>query len=140
MKSGTVFFKTEKGEAEIRKREHGLDVTCRRALIFVDGKQDVGTILRGAKGIDGIDEALAWLEKEAFIEHRETLKDQLVRLAEETLGDKAQKIVNKIREAPDTAEGLRAAAEGCKKLVKLTISEQKAEELIRKCEAILAVG
>jgi len=35
---------------------------------------------------------------------------------------------------------LRAAAEGCKKLVKLTISEKKAEELIRKCEAILAVG
>jgi len=131
-----VYSRTKKGEEEIQRRSHGLDLNRRRTLILINGNATVDHIRRNAAGIEDVDACLDSLLAEGFIEARLTLKARLIEIAREILGEDAEKIVRKIEEAPDTPEGLKAAAEGCKKLVKLTISEKKAEEMIRRCREV----
>ncbi len=141
MDTGLVYQKTDKGEEEIRSRTHGLSVGLRRILILVDGTSTVQKILDKGAGLQDIVPSLAELEKEGFIQAREadiaSIKDELINVARQTLGDDAEKIVRKLKEAPDTRDGLEAAISNCKKFVKLVIDEAKADELSQKCAKIL---
>ncbi len=58
-------------------------------------------------------------------------------MAGEILGPSATKVIRKLREAPDSPEALVACLESCRKIVKLTIDEGKAEELYRRGRALL---
>lgn len=136
MEGQIVFARTPKGAEEIETRKYGLPMTRRRVLILVDGKTNVAGILKNGAGLEHIEGSLEILEKEGFIASDTSLKDQLISIAKEVLGADAEKVIKKIREAPDNVHDLKAAAESCKKLVKLTISQKKAEELIARCTQV----
>lgn len=143
MDSSIVFVKTEKGEKEIKTRKHGLPLSSRRVLILVDGRSDVSKLIEKGEGLPDIIETLGVLEKEGFIEPsisapRNNVKDELISMAKKTLGTDAGKVVKKIEKADGSKEALISAIEDCQKLVKLTIDEQKAEELGKKCSTIIA--
>ncbi len=142
MNKGLIFSKTEKGEEEIASRKYGLDLSQRRILILVDGKSDVNRLLEKGEGLPDIIESLSSLKDDGFIEVLSgakvaSIKDEMIRVARETLGNDSEKVVKKIRNSPDTLEGLQATVEECKKLVKLIIDEKKAEELAAKCNELM---
>ncbi len=142
MDTGIIYFKTEKGESEIGSRTFGLPANLRRVLILVDGLSSVQKIMEKGAGMQDIAQTLAELERQGFIRPKERypaaqIKDELIRTARLILGENAEKIVGKIKDAPDTAEGLEQTVANCKKLVKLAIDETKADELSKKCSEIL---
>lgn len=136
--------KTAKGDEEIRSRTLGLAPNLRRVLILVDGVSDDRKLLqKGAYLADDISGGLRQLALQGYIYAEaqnptiDDAKGELIRIAQETLGDAAEKVVEMLRAAPDDADGLLAALKRCKKLVKMTIDEKKADALDRKCSAVL---
>jgi hypothetical protein len=143
MNPTTVFKKSEKGEEEIRTRKFGIAQHLRQVLIFVDGSTAVSKILEKASGLPDVEPSLEELHRQGFIEENTapnvaSLKEELIAMARNTLGAGAEKVVAKITDAPETKPGLEAAIAGCKKLVRLTIDEKKADELIHKCSELLS--
>ncbi len=139
-----VWKKTAKGEDEIRTRKYGLAQNLRRVLILVDGMSDESKVLqKGSVLPDDIPWSLRELARQDYINDEVTVvtaadaKNELVRIARETLGADAEKVVDKIRNAPDHKEGLTAALDRCKKLVRMIIDEKKADELIQKCAIVM---
>ncbi len=138
----TIFKKSDKGEEEIRTRKYGVSQHLRQVLIFIDGETAVSKILEKTAGLPHVDRSLEELERQGFIEADRTatvaaVKDELLAMARQTLGADAEKVVAKITDAQETKQGLEAAIASCKKLVRLTIDEKKAEELINKCSELL---
>ena len=142
MNPKTVFKKSNKGEEEIRTRKYGISQNLRQVLIFVDGEAAVSKILEKTAGLPHVDRSLEELERQGLIEANGTatigdVKNELIAMARQTLGADAEKVVAKITDAQETKQGLEAAIASCKKLVRLTIDEKKAEELINKCSELL---
>lgn len=147
MDSHVVFVKTEKGEAEIATRAHKLNHALRYALILVDGKSTVGQIMAKGAGLPQIDLALTQLATNGFIRTLvETTRPQivtrdpqseLVALAQSLLGKQAGPIERKLRDSANTADALAETASACKRLIKLSIDEQKAEEFLRRAQEII---
>lgn len=143
MDTGTIYAKTEKGEGEINDRAHGLPANLRHVLILVDGESTVQKITGKGAGLPDIVGSLSELEKQGFIRTVQQrysvaqIKEDLIQTAREMLGDNAEKIIKKIKEAPDTFEGLSQTVAICKKLVKLVIDESKADEIEKKCGEVL---
>lgn len=142
MNPKTVFKKSDKGEEEIRTRKYGISQNLRQVLIFVDGETAVSKILEKTAGLPHVDRSLEELERQGFIEADRTatvaaVKDELIAMTRQMLGADAEKVVAKITDAQETKQDLEAAIAGCKKLVRLTIDEKKAEELINKCSELL---
>lgn len=137
-----IYKKTGKGDEEIRTRAFGLPSGLRRVLILVDGSSTVQEIVEKGTGLQDIPQFLGELEKQGYICPLEVyptarIKEELIAAATRTLGNNAETVVRKIKEAPDTREGLEAAVAGCKKLVKLVIDEKKADDLAKECAEIL---
>jgi len=142
MNPNTVYKKSDKGEDEIRTRNSGMSQNLRQVLIFVDGETAVSKILEKTAGLPHVGRSLEELERQGFIEANRTatvaaVKHELIAMARQTLGADAEKVVAKITDAQETKQGLEAAIASCKKLVRLTIDEKKAEELINKCSELL---
>jgi len=128
----------------MRSRTYGLAPGLRRVLILVDGVSDDGKILqKGAYLTDDIPAGLRQLALQEYIHDKvvnltiDNAKNELIRIAQETLGTAAEKVVEIIRQAPDDKDGLTAALSRCKKLVKMVIDEKKANTLSEKCSAVL---
>lgn len=138
-----VYQKTDKGEEELRIRKYGIPQHLRQVLIFVDGRSNIAKILEKAAGFPNVGRSLEELAQQGFIRLDETvtiggIKSELIETAKQILGADAEKIISKIKDAPETKEGLQATISSCKKFVKLVIDEQKAEELIQKCSEIMS--
>jgi DNA-binding PadR family transcriptional regulator len=138
-----IYQKTVKGEEELRTRKYNLPQNLRQVLIFVDGKSNITKILEKAAGFPNVGQSLEQLAAQEFIQIDDTvsftaIKDELIATAQQTLGADAEKVIAKIKDAPETKEGLQATMDNCKKYVKLVIDEKKAEELIRKCSEIMS--
>jgi hypothetical protein len=138
-----IYQKTDKGEEELRTRKYNLPQTLRQILIVVDGKSSIAKILEKAAGFPNVGQSLEELAAQGFIQPDETItfsgiKDELISIARQTLGADAEKVIAKIKDAPNSKEGLEATMNSCKKYVKLVIDESKAEELIRKCSEIMS--
>jgi DNA-binding PadR family transcriptional regulator len=138
-----VYQKTDKGEEELRTRKYGIPQHLRQVLIFVDGRSNIAKILEKAAGFPNVGQSLDELTQQGFIRLDETvtitgIKSELIETAKQTLGADAEKIIAKIKDAPETKEGLQATMSSCKKLVRLVIDEKKAEELIQKCSEIMS--
>ena len=138
-----IYQKTGKGDEELRTRKYNIPQNLRQVLIFVDGKSNITKILEKAAGFPNVGQALEELALQGFIHLDETvtiagIKDELIATAQQILGADAEKVIAKIKDAPDTKEGLQATMKNCMKFVKLVIDEKKAEELIRKCSEIMA--
>ena len=65
------------------------------------------------------------------------IKRRLVHAAGEVLDRQAGKVIHKLENAPDSKEGIIAAMNDSKKLVRLFIDEEKADELERKFNALV---
>ncbi len=156
----TIFFKTEKGKDEIEHRSCGLPFNQRRVLILVDGRSSVAQLKARSAGIPDLEEILEELQRQGLVHAAGDgvpapgasvddapaprngnaaagVRERLIGLAGEILGPDAGKVVRKLREAPDSEEGLATCLESCRKVVKLTIDEAKAEELYRRGRELL---
>lgn len=138
-----IYQKTAKGEEELRTRKYNIPQNLRQVLIFVDGKSNITKILEKAAGFPNVGQSLEELAMQGFIQLDETvtfagIKDELIATARQTLGADAEKVIAKIKDAPETKEGLQTTMDNCKKYVKLVIDEKKAEELIQKCSEIMS--
>ncbi|MDA8422888.1 MAG: hypothetical protein M0Z89_06105 [Nitrospiraceae bacterium] len=139
-----VWKKTAKGDEEIRSRTFGLSQNPRRVLILIDGMSDEEKIVQKGSALpDDVKSCIQELAREGYIVIAERVltiadvKNELIRIARETLGPDAETVIEKIKEAPDDKEGLVSTMSRCKKLVKMVIDEEKAESLIRQCTAVL---
>ncbi len=141
-----IVCRTEKGDEELRSRRHGLGRDLRFVLILVDGHSPVDELAQKADGWD-VKSSLRELARQGFVTLGDesppeagdvpAIKGRLIRIAEELLGDNAPAIVEKLRAAPDTAEGLKSAAEHCRRMVRLLIDESLAEQMEARCRALL---
>ncbi len=152
MHSSIIFSKTRLGEEAIANRSLQLDRKLRLALILVDGYSDINQLQNKATGIDGLEQALEQLALDGFIQpdsqawqplnmedssDPQVVKARLVDAAILILGKDAEKIIKVLHEAPDTLDGLEEAVTRCKKIVDLTIDENRSAELKRKCLEII---
>ncbi len=150
MDARLIFVRTEKGEAELQSRAHGLVHGLRFVLILVDGKSPVSKILEKGAGLPNISDALEKLAREGFIRTTEEVqrggmqvkdpKRELILLAQTLLGKQGAGVVKKLQECKDTPEDLARTAEQCKKLIKLMIDDTKADEFVRRSNEILFVA
>ena len=160
-----IFFKTEKGKDEIAHRTCGLPFKQRRVLILVDGKSTVAGLQAKSAGAPDLVEILEDLQRQGLVQaagsgapaassvdsavpagaatdptpapRNGDGRERLIGLAGEILGPGAAKVIRKLRKAPESPEALIACLESCRKIVKLTIDEGKAEELYRRGRALL---
>jgi hypothetical protein len=147
MDTKLVFVKTEKGQQEITTRQFHLRHSLRYVLILIDGKATVEKITEKGAGLCDINEALATLSQEGFIQpieestfgasSEEGSKADVIAMAHSLLGAHSTNVVKKLQQAQDTPEGLIEAAESCRKLIKLVIDEAKAEEFVRQAREII---
>jgi len=162
MDTSIVFAKTDLGLQAIATRNVDLDRKLRLVLILVDGNSDITQLRNKAAGVDGLEQALERLAMDGFIRadnlawqpmsitpeyvntttagnniETQAIKAKLVDAAILVLGHDADKVVKKLREAPDTMDGLEQAIKRCKQLVDLTIDETRATELKQKCLEII---
>ena len=66
------------------------------------------------------------------------VKSQLVLLATNLLGGQAGKVIKKIEEAADTKDALISAIDGCGKVIRLVIDEEKADVFVLSAKDILS--
>lgn len=147
MDARVVFAKTEKGDAEISTRTYKLNHALRYALILVDGKSTVGQILAKGAGLPHIELALDQLATAGFIRTltqatqpvlvKRDPKGELIALAHSMLAGQAGPIVKKLTESDNTPDALVQTANACKRLIKLAIDENKAEEFLRQAQEII---
>ena len=162
MDTSIVFSKTKIGEQAIATRNVNLDRKLRLVLILVDGHSDINQLRGKVAGIEDLEAALERLALEGFIKadnqawqplgshpgtaddvdasdsfDAKAIKNKLIDAAILVLGKDAEKVVNMLRDATDTPEGLEAAILRCKKMVDLTIDEGRAAELKQKCLEII---
>ncbi|HDO22928.1 MAG TPA: hypothetical protein ENH38_03235 [Nitrospirae bacterium] len=136
-------MKTEKGEEEIKSRKYSVPLSLRHVLILIDGKSNAVKILEKGRGLPDIMNSLDELVTRGLIEalpssEVDTMKADLIKAAKDILGAHAERVIKKVRGAPDTREGMMSAIDGCRKVVKLTIDERKAEDFTKRCSEILS--
>lgn len=155
-----IVAKTSKGEEEIQSRKHGLERQHRHVLILVDGKTTLRQLMeeKGA-ALPHVEESLLFLASRGFVSldgvvtdnpMDETactvlanqdilaLKAALVAAAREILGDDGGSIVSRLEAAPDTITGLQETINNCKKVVYLLIDENKASQLLQRCQDLIS--
>lgn len=142
--------KTAKGEEEIHSRAYKLKHNLRHVLILVDGASTVQELIDRGAALHEVENSLQELAAEGYVTLGEgeapvsggergivEVKAELIAIAEEILGSDAAVVVGKLQAAPDNREALREVANQCKKVVKLTIDEKKAEQLLSRCASLL---
>ena len=155
MDRNAIVTKTQKGEEAIQKRAHDLDRNLRYILILVDGKSTVEQLLDKGSGLQDVESGLQALFDQGFVAVGGAsssaaststptaaggvgaVKAELIAVANDVLGGDAGKVISKIEAAPDSPEGLLEVVSGCKKMVRLIIDENKAEQLMSRCQLIL---
>ena len=143
-----IFLKTEKGETEFSTRTYKLNHALRYVLILVNGKATVSDIQGKGAGLCNIEEALGQLAAQGFIQttaeqvpqtHASTQspKHEIIALAKSLLGTDAGPVIRKLQEAADTPEALTQATTACRRLIKLAIDAQKADDFNRHAQEII---
>ncbi|MHB1232256.1 MAG: hypothetical protein ACYCZQ_06720 [Burkholderiales bacterium] len=150
MDTRLIFVRTEKGEAELKSRAHGLVHGLRFVLILVDGKSPVETIMDKGVGLPDIHAALEELARGGFIRTAEEAqrgsthvgdpRQEMILLAQALLGKHSTKVVKKIQETSNNPQDLARTAEQCKKLIKLLIDDEKSDEFVRRSNEILFIA
>ena len=146
MEAHQILAKTPKGEAEIASRAHGIHHQLRYALILVDGKSTVLDILNKGSGLPNIETALEQLYADGFVCPHQSQpsfsasKQSLLRMTEIVLGAQAAPILAYLRDAEDTPGSLAQAIQNCKRRIKLSIDEKKAEKFYRYAQEILVAS
>jgi hypothetical protein len=139
--------RTAKGDEELQTRAHKLKHNLRYVLLLVDGASTVQQIVEKGTALHEVESSLAELSAEGFVKIGDAppaggrdvvqVKEELIAIAKEILGPAAAGVVSKIQAAPDNRESLLEVAKQCKKVVKLTIDEKKADQLLSRCSSLL---
>lgn len=149
MDARVVFQKTAKGDQEIASRAYKLNHALRYVLILVDGESTVGEILAKGAGLPEIEIALDYLASSGFIQTtaealikpgmavKRDAKSDIIALAHTLLGANAGPVVRKIQDSDEEPEVLAQTTNVCKRLIKLAINDQKAEEFVRRAQEII---
>jgi len=147
MDARLVFVKTAKGEEELALRTFKLNHALRYVLILVDGKSTVKEILDKGAGLPNMEQALNYLATGDFVVTLQQVKNtsrvqhsprsEIIELAQSMFGDKAAPIVKKLRETSDATDALVQTTNACKRLIKLTIDDKKAEDFVRRSQEII---
>lgn len=147
MHNADILQKTEKGESELKTRATHLSSQLRVALILVDGRSSVVDLLAKGGGLPKLQDSLKQLMEEGYIAAANggvadygLVKQQLIELARDVLGEDATKVVKKLEAAAPTRDALLEVASSCKKMVQLFIDEKKADELMARCNQLLNGG
>jgi methyl coenzyme M reductase subunit D len=125
-----VLFRTQKGEDVLHGDRHAISTNLRRALLTIDGKTSVAELEKKVFWVSDVKEVLEELFAAGFVHHDlsavqtaetaapvQSLKVQLAALAREMLGSNSERMIKKMEEV----------LLGCKRTIKLTISEDLAD-------------
>lgn len=147
MDARLVFAKTAKGENEIVSRTHKLNHVLRYALILVNGSSTVKDILDKSAGLPNIERALDYLATTEFIHTLQEVqnaghiqrdpKSEIIALAHSMFGEQANPVIKKLSAADNSPDALSETTDACKRLIKLTIDEQHAEDFVRRSQEII---
>lgn len=152
MRPDLILFRTRKGEELLLGHGHEISTNQRRALIVIDGKTTVSNLEKTAFWVSDVISALKELYALGLIHddvstvHTEAsqaggagllLKTQLAAVANELLGSNAERIIKKLEEVDGTPDALEQALLSCKKLIKLTISEELAETFLQRGRKVI---
>jgi hypothetical protein len=147
MQPDLVLFRTRKGEEILFRHGHEISTNQRRALLVIDGKTTVATLVKTVFWVSDVISALKELHALGLVHDDVStinpevsldegagrqLKVQLAAIAKELLGSNAERIIKKMEEADGTPDGLEQALLGCKKLIKLTINEELADTFLQR--------
>jgi hypothetical protein len=140
----TVLAKTSKGLREIEHKECGLRLALRRVLILVDGKRTFGELCSGLGASFDAPHALEQLLDEGFVkplqQHGtapESARSAVMSLVRPALGAHADKVLPIFERSEDNPDALAAALASACKVIKLTIDERLADELLTQGKALL---
>lgn len=152
MRSDLVLFRTRKGEEILLSHGHEISVNQRRALLAIDGKTTVADLGKKVFWVSDVISVLDELYAKGFIHDDISmiptaasqaggagilLKLQLAGVAKELLGNNAERIIKKLEEVDGTPESLEQALLSCKKLIKLTISEEMADTFLQRALQVI---
>ena len=152
MRPDMILFRTRKGEEMLLGHGHEISTNQRRALIVIDGKTTVSNLEKTVFWVSDVIVALKELYALGLIHddvstiHSEAsqaggagllLKTQLAAIAKELLGSNAERIIKKVEETEGTPDALEQALLSCKKLIKLTISEELAEAFLQRGRKVI---
>lgn len=147
MDTSLILVKTDKGVEEIRSRSFGLPQALRALLIMADGSISMSNLLQRTAQLPLAQENIDWLVSEGFVESvrpggrpasRPSPRDALIALSRELLGAEAPKVIERLKDVPDSPAELQAAIERCHKFIKLTIDEKKAAQFLQAGRALLS--
>lgn len=137
-----VLFRTTKGEDVLHGDRHAISTNLRRALLTIDGKTSVAELEKKVFWVSDVKEVLEELFAAGFVHHDlsavqseaagaaapvQSLKVQLAVLAREMLGSNSERMIKKMEEVDGSPEALEQVLLGCKRTIKLTISEDLAD-------------
>ncbi|WP_124949843.1 hypothetical protein [Sulfuriferula thiophila] len=147
-----ILFRTPKGEEIAHSHGHEISANHRRALLVVDGKTSVANLAKKVFWVSDVTSVLKELYSLGLIHddvstiHGQVsqssgggllLKVQLAGIAKELLGNNAERIIKKIEDADGTPDALDEALLACKKLIKLTISDELADTFLRRGRSVI---
>lgn len=148
MNNHLVFSRTSKGIEEMDTRKYRLSTELRRVLILVDGHSTVEELHKKALVFNDLEYSLESLSRHSFINtgkatnsavidpehyrvqevHQDNVKWKLVDLARRIPGEKQVDVISKkILTTDDSKQELETAFKACVKLIRLTMSEEKAD-------------
>lgn len=152
MQPDLVLFRTPKGEEALLSHDRKISTNQRRALLVVNGKTTVADLVKTAFWVTDLLVELQELYAMGLIGDGASgiaagmsqsggpgglLKAQLAAMARDLLGSNAERVINKMDEAEDSPEALEQVLVGCKKLIKLTISEEMADTFLQRGRKVI---
>ena len=147
MRADLVLFRTQKGEDILLSHGREISTNQRRALLVVNGKTGSAELAKTVFWVTDMTVTLQELLALGLVSDSPSASDMpgspasaesqltkvmLAAMARELLGDSAERIIKKVEEAEDTPEALEQVLAGCKKLIKLTISEEMADTFLQR--------
>jgi hypothetical protein len=138
----TVLAKTAKGLQEIERHGGSLGLAVRRVLILVDGKRTCSELCGVLGASLDAPRALDLLLDEGFVAPVQAAvpsspRSALVSMVKSSLGAHASRVLPMFERSEDDPEALMAVLVSATKVVKLTIDERKADNLLAQGNSLL---
>ncbi len=151
MRPDSVPSRTPKGEGILDTYAHEISANQRHALLVVDGRTAVADLEKKAFWVSNLAATLEELQAMGLVQEigpvttepiqavatSTPMKVQLAAIAKEMLGNNAERIIKKIEETDGTAGALEQALLNCKKIIKLTISEELADTFLERGRKVI---
>ncbi len=146
--SDVLVKKLDAADATLESLNDAVAHCCKISSLIIDKEQcdelrtkfkrilsntDVNAVHEGDKGASGT-------ETQAGDAPVGEIRERLLEMMYEVLGEKAGKVSERIEKADDSIEALNEALEKSLKSIQLFIDEKKAEDLSRRCHEVLKVS